>query len=335
MDTRLKQLSQWLTDDLAYTLKDIQPASQDASFRRYFRANTNAGTFIIMDAPPNKEPINTFIRAATDLAKYDVHTPYIHHVNQADGFLVLEDLGSRTYLDELENYIEASANDSAQQQDHPSTLYSQAINALIKIQSATGQQEIAPWPDYNEAKLIEEMDLFDQWFLQQHLSVTMSPQQSDVWQNLKSLLLGVCNEQPKKWVHRDYHSRNLMVTENNSPGVIDFQDMVFGPISYDLASLLKDCYIRWPREQQLSWLNEYYQSSERDFSFAQLIRWFDLTGLQRHLKVLGIFCRLHYRDEKDQYLKDLPLVADYIIEVIDLYDELSEFKHAFSDLIAN
>jgi len=335
LDTRLKQLSQWLTETLNYTLDDIQPASADASFRRYFRASTNKGTFIIMDAPPDKEPINTFIRAATDLANHHVHTPSIHHINQAEGFLVLEDLGSVTYLDELEKNVSVSKDTSTQPQEHAGKLYSDAIHALIKIQNATVQQKNAPWPDYNDAKLIEEMDLFDRWYLQQHLSIEMSAAQSKVWQNLKTLLLNACKEQPKKWVHRDYHSRNLMVTENNSPGVIDFQDMVYGPIAYDLASLFKDCYIRWPREHQISWLNEYYESTEVDFSFEQLIRWYDMTGLQRHLKVLGIFCRLHYRDQKDQYLNDLPMVADYIIEVLDLYDELSEFKQVFSDLIAH
>jgi len=323
LDTRFKQLKHWLINDLGYALNSLETASADASFRRYFRAVTQSGTFIVMDAPPDKEPVSEFIRAADDLASCGVHTPHVHYKNLTDGYLVLEDLGSRTYLDELK--------------DQPKKLYTDAINALIKIQSGINHSEKSLWPDYDNAKLTQEMDLFDDWYLQRHLSISMTPNHSTTWRSLKSTLLEACNEQPKTWVHRDYHSRNLMITDTNSPGVIDFQDMVVGPIAYDLASIFKDCYIRWTRQQQLGWLREYYQALNNtenpNFSFEQLTRWFDFTGLQRHLKVLGIFCRLYYRDGKKQYLNDLPMVAGYIIEVIDLYEEFLDFKNDFSTLI--
>lgn len=312
------QLQQWLTD-LDYCINSIEPASVDASFRRYFRITTNTTTFIVMDAPPDKEPLEPFLRAASDLAQTGVHTPQIYQHDLNSGFLLLEDLGTRTYLDELH--------------DHTEPLYSDAIKALIKLQRGYKPNDKQRWPAYDHAKLDQEISLFDAWYLKRHLSVNMSAQQTRVWNELKAMLLMVCDEQPRTWVHRDYHSRNLMITVENSPGIIDFQDMVVGPIAYDLASIFKDCYIRWPREQQLQWLNQYHQLSAADYSLEQLTRWYDFTGLQRHLKVLGVFCRLYYRDAKAQYLSDLPMVADYILEVIDLYEEFSSFKREFLSLI--
>ena len=321
MDTRQYALSDWLTTQLGYQLISLEPASADASFRRYFRAQTTQGTFVAMDAPPNKEPLTPFINAANAIAGQQVHTPKIHHCNLEEGFLLLEDLGNRTYLDELSSNAEP--------------LYQAAIAALIQLQQGYTQQPLVPCPAYDAQMLETEMDLFDQWYLQRHKQFSMHETQIVVWQALKKHLIEVCTSQPQTWVHRDYHSRNLMITEHNSPGVIDFQDMVIGPIAYDLASLFKDCYIRWPRAQQLHWLQDYHHAVQADFSFANLVRWYDFTGLQRHLKVLGIFCRLHYRDGKDQYLNDLPLVREYLVEVLSLYDELQDFRDAFSTLIAH
>lgn len=302
-------------------LHTLEAASADASFRRYFRATTSQGSFVIMDAPPDKEDVQPFVSIAQQLAELGVHTPIVHAQDLENGFLMLEDLGNRTYLDDLLN--------------NASALYSAAIATLIDVQK--GQQEHASFnlPVYNKKRLNDEMDLFKDWFIYKHLKEKFNSESSNVLEETKAFLISECLAQPQVWVHRDYHSRNLMITEHNSPGVIDFQDMVVGPIAYDLASLFKDCYIEWPREQQLEWLAEYHELSRKElsvkpFSFTQLVRWYDLAGLQRHLKVLGIFCRLYYRDGKENYLNDLPLVAKYALEVLELYPELCVFKQHFA-----
>lgn len=323
MDKRLEQLKYWLSESLNHQIHSIEPASADASFRRYFRAHTDHGTIVIMDAPPDKEDTKPFIASAEALAKLGVHTPAIEARDSQQGFLVLEDLGSRTYLNELRS--------------SPNELYSAAIDALLIIQGGKNSSKFAP-PPYDKKKLVEEMSLFSDWFIQRHLGENLNDSQHAVWLETKQVLAQACLEQPQTWVHRDYHSRNLMITENNSPGVIDFQDIVVGPIGYDLASIFKDCYIEWPRKQQQAWLKEYHEKARTklklaDFSLEQLVRWVDLAGLQRHLKVLGIFCRLSYRDKKESYLADLPLVAKYVIEVLDIYPELNDFKNHFQDSI--
>lgn len=319
MDQRLEQLKAWLTESLNYQFDSIEPASADASFRRYFRAQTGRGSIIVMDAPPEQEGTEVFIRSASALAKLGLHTPAIHAQDAENGFIVLEDLGNRVYLDELHD----SAN----------SLYSAAINALVVLQSGESSTDFAP-PAYDARKLIEEMSLFSDWFVKRHLGESIYEPSFAVWLQTQQMLALACLEQPQVWVHRDYHSRNLMITQENSPGVIDFQDMVVGAIGYDLASIFKDCYIQWPRQQQHKWLEEYRRKATEkldlpDFSLQELIRWVDFAGLQRHLKVLGIFCRLNYRDGKDNYLNDLPLVAKYILEVLDIYPELQDFKNHF------
>ena len=321
MDIRLNLIRSWLENDLKLTILSIEPASADASFRRYFRVETDDGVWIIMDAPPEKESIVEFIAIAKELALTGVHAPAIKAQNIPKGLLLLEDLGCRTYLDELSK--------------HSDSLYSDAINALMQIQQGSPEFEI---PIYNSHKLLEEMDLFEHWYIKKHLNTSINEPMEKAWQECKQFLVSVCQEQPQVWVHRDYHSRNLMITNENSPGVIDFQDMVIGPIAYDLASIFKDCYIEWPRQQQLHWIEQYRQQANETLDInnigrTELIRWYDLTGLQRHLKVLGIFCRLYYRDGKDQYLNDLPLVAKYTLEALDLYPELATFKQLFKPLI--
>ncbi len=348
MDNRLNDLTRWLVDSLSIEIESIEPASQDASFRRYFRVDCNSNPYgidsslIAMDAPPAEESLHEFIAIDQALVANKIHAPKIHAINQEQGFLLLEDLGNRTYLDEL------SLN--------PDELYNNAINCLVSIQNLgktnDGSLPIVPVklqkidlhsisdyvPPIYDRKLIEqELDLFVKWYCQKHLQINLSRQQLSIWTDLKNSLVTLFDQQPHVWVHRDFHSRNLMITNHNSPGVIDFQDMVWGPISYDLASIFKDCYIEWPRERQLEWLTIYldkWKSSNREaeITLHQLVKWFDLTGLQRHLKVLGIFCRLNYRDGKNHYLLDLPLVEKYIIEVLDLYPTLSAFKNLFASL---
>jgi len=322
-DQRLNLLRTWLEKDLGLLILALAPASADASFRRYFRVQTQTDIYVVMDAPPNAEPLEAFISIDQALIRQKVHAPKIFAQNLKDGFLLLEDLGERTYLDELSD-SNACAN----------TLYAGAINSLIACQKGTFAQtdfELAP---YSESKLNDELSLFKDWYLTQHLNLSIDDAQQRTWRSTKQYLIGTCLEQPQVWVHRDYHSRNLMHLDNTQPGVIDFQDMVIGPISYDLASIFKDCYIRWPREQQLRWLEDYRLQAVAQLGIAiesaQLIRWYDLTGLQRHLKVLGVFCRLYYRDGKSNYLNDLPTVADYVLEVLAIYPELNNFKQAFS-----
>ena len=325
MDIRLNLIKDWLQNQLKLVLNDLSPASADASFRRYFRAKTHQGTFIVMDAPPEKEPIQGFIEIALALSSVGVHTPEIKAQDIQQGFLLLEDLGNTTYLDKL--------------QINSSELYSDAIDALLLIQQGSKKNKLDV-PAYDAEKLEQEMDLFETWFIKKHLNIEINKQMQASWHDCKQILIKACLEQPQTWVHRDYHSRNLMITKSNSPGVIDFQDMVKGPITYDLASILKDCYIEWPRKKQLSWLEEYRLKAQQRSIFGkvsitpeQLTQWFDLTGLQRHLKVLGIFCRLYYRDGKDQYLNDLPLVAKYTLETLSLYPQLTPFNELYGSAI--
>ena len=298
---------------------------------------TKVKTLIAMDAPPDKENCEPFVKINKLLSDQNIHTPHIYAQSAELGFLLLEDLGSTDYLSKLTS--PSSAN----------TLYEDAINTLIKLQHGPTEL-ISP---YTPEKLREEMGLFPTWFISKHLGHELNNAQKQAWESTQRFLCAVCQEQPQVWVHRDFHSRNLMVTTSNNPGVIDFQDMLNGPIAYDLASIFKDCYIEWPRKQQLVWLENYYHKlnaqtstpqhrnlssftssfTDETFSFEELVRWYDLTGLQRHLKVLGIFCRLNYRDGKPQYLADLALVAKYCIEVLAIYPELEDFKLQFQPFI--
>ena len=324
MDQRLNELTDWLTQSTTIQVQRIEPASQDASFRRYFRVFSKSAQYIVMDAPPETEQIQSFIDIAVQLAKLGLHSPKIYKLETKLGFMLLEDLGSRTYLDELFHNSE--------------TLYSDAIDALIVLQSSVDHKQNYVPPLYDAYLLEQEMDLFLQWYLDKHLECPIDKSSHTVWRLTQQGLVEQCLQQPQVWVHRDYHSRNLMITNDNSPGIIDFQDLVLGPIAYDLASLFKDCYIEWPRKKQLEWLSQYYNKlvskvGEQTFEFEQLVRWYDLTGLQRHLKVLGIFCRLNYRDNKSNYLNDLPLVAKYILDTLKRYDELQDFEAHFGHQI--
>lgn len=320
MDIRLNQIKDWLNVVLDEALISLLPASEDASFRRYLRATTDSGTYVVMDAPPSKESMTDFIAVDEALIAIGVHAPEIIHKNVDSGFLLLEDLGERVYLDELPG--------------SPENLYSEAIKALVKIQGGEKNcitAKLPPLKNYDAARLDMEMSLFKDWYLKRHLDINLDSKMQLIWQDTKSCLIQNCLQQPQTWVHRDYHSRNLMVAEENSPAVIDFQDMVIGPIGYDLASLFKDCYIEWPRKRQHQWLEEYIeilrlQQTEVPFVLDDLIRWVDFCGLQRHLKVLGIFCRLNYRDGKSQYMNDLPMVQRYVLEVIEIYPEFLNLR---------
>lgn len=324
MDQRLQQLKFWLQKSLSEPVLNIEVASADASFRRYFRVITKTQSLLAMDAPPEKENSRLFIDSAKALAALGVNTPSVFAEDIEQGFILLEDFGDRNLFDDLQN-------NSAQ-------LYSEAINQLITLQSGGLKASDNSWhpPTYDASKLIDEMSLFSKWFINKHLGETIHEASYAVWLHTQQLLTNECLNQPQVWVHRDFHSRNLMITGESTDniGVIDFQDCVTGPIGYDLASIFKDCYIEWPRSKQHEWLDEYRVKALEEldiepFALEQLIRWVDFAGLQRHLKVLGIFCRLNYRDGKKRYLNDLPLVARYVLEVLGIYPELATFKGHF------
>ena len=316
-DTRLITLQNWLEalkPRWQLDLATLAPASADASFRRYFRIdsqNPEFGTLIIMDAPPQHEPLNTFIQVDLLLAEADLNVPQILEQNLVEGFLLLNDLGNKTYLSEL--------NENTA--DH---LYQAATTALIKMQLASKPNVL---PNYDAPLLQRELDLFPEWYLGKHLGIKLNTSQDLQLKQAFELIIQNNLAQAKVYVHRDYHSRNLMVTEKNNPGVLDFQDAVYGPITYDASSLWRDAYIAWPEEKIIDWAIKFWEQGRRagldmPTDFGQFYRDFEWMGLQRHLKVLGIFARLFHRDGKDGYLKDIPLVLKYAIATANRYIEL-------------
>ena len=313
-DARLASLTAWLRDDLRRPPLRIEVASADASFRRYFRAFMPDGSLILMDAPPEKETIEPYLRIAAMLEATGVHVPAIHAVDLARGFVLMEDLGSTQYLARLRTGAD------------PLVLYRDALASLADIQ-VRGADAAAQLSAYDAALLEREMQLLPEWFCERHLRLQLDAEERAMLRSVFDYLIDALLKQPQVCVHRDYHSRNLMLTATRNPGVIDFQDAVRGPISYDLVSLLKDCYIRWPRERVEAWLRDYrLQIQARGLDVGvdarEFLRWFDLAGVQRHLKVLGIFCRLWYRDGKIGYLADLPLTLDYVRDACARYGEL-------------
>jgi N-acetylmuramate 1-kinase len=286
--------------DAAVTLV---PASSDASFRSYWRTVGATPPRIVMDAPPEREDLAPWLEVARRLAAAGVLAPAVLAEDRAQGFLLLADLGSRLLLPALD----ATRADA---------LYAEALDTLLRLQTAV---DPAGLPCYNEERLVAEMELLPTWFVQRHLGVVPDCEDWDVVESAFRALVDNARAQPQVFVHRDYHSRNLMLQDDGRLGVIDFQDAVRGPLTYDLVSILRDCYIAWPDERVAGWVERYrLQLAEAGIGVpdrARFQRWFDLMGLQRHLKVLGIFCRLWYRDGKPGYLGDLPLVWRYTREV--------------------
>jgi len=316
-DSRLNTLRNWLKGLEAswqLDLPTLAPASADASFRRYFRIqsqNPDFGTFIVMDAPPQHEPLDAFIKVDLLLGEAGLNVPKILEKDLEQGFLLLSDLGNKTYLSEL--------ND-----DTANHLYKNATHALVQMQLASKPDVL---PNYDEALLQRELDLFPEWYLKKHLHIELSEIQDLQLKQAFALIIENNLSQSKVYVHRDFHSRNLMVTEQNNPGVLDFQDAVYGPITYDASSLWKDAYIAWPEEKVIDWVIKFWEEGRRTglpmpTDFGQFYRDFEWMGLQRHLKVLGIFARLFHRDGKDGYLKDIPLVLNYAIVTANRYIEL-------------
>ena len=302
MSARTTQLNDWLVQ-LGYRDFRLNSASEDASFRSYWRLQSGDESWIVMDAPPEKEPCDQFIAVADKLRAAGLNAPEIIARNLEHGFLILTDFGSSDYLSQLSPQTEA-------------LLYDDALAALLRMQTRIDADDL---PLYDTALLHREMDLFHDWFLGQLMGITLDPAQQAIWQSLKQVLVDNALAQPQLFVHRDYHSRNLMKTDNNNPGILDFQDAVRGPITYDLVSLLRDCYIAWPAARIDRLALDYYELARSnaiiDVDAEQFIRWFNLMGVQRHLKAIGIFSRLKIRDGKSGYLKDIPRTLEYLRQV--------------------
>lgn len=325
---RQQQLTTWLQSQFPGETFDLTPASSDASFRRYFRATFAGGsTRIVMDAPPEHEDCHPFLHVAGLFEKAGVHVPHVYAQDLTQGFLLLSDLGNTTYLQAL------TAGNARK-------LYGAATDALIKIQLASNETAL---PHYDEALLRRELSLFPEWYISQHLGVTLTATQNAKLQTVFDRVIENNLAQPQVYVHRDYHSRNLMLVDSlrdaclTSPGIIDFQDAVYGPITYDLASLFKDAYIKWDEEQIIDWLIGYWEKARKTGlpvhdDFGQFYRDFEWMGVQRHIKVLGIFARLCHRDGKDGYLKDMPLVMEYLRAAAARYVDLKPLFNLLNEL---
>ncbi|WP_426175198.1 aminoglycoside phosphotransferase family protein [Massilia sp. TWR1-2-2] len=329
-DARLAQLTAWLDTLGLVDVASRRPASSDASFRRYFRLDVLPAlqdklghSLIAMDAPPERENVPAFIHVAGLLQDAGVNVPAIVARDVPNGFLLLSDLGTTTYLARLDA-------------DNAGFMYSDAVDALIKFQLSSVPGVLV---EFDRAFALREMNLFPEWFVGKHLGVTMSDtQQAQLDKVFEAITANVLAQQ-QVFMHRDFHSRNLMFMEQNNPGVLDFQDAVFGPVTYDLGSLLRDAYIQWDEEIVLDWVIRYWQAAKKvglpvNPDIDAFYRDFEFMSLQRHLKILGIFCRLHYRDGKSIYMGDLPTVLDYVRKTANRYIELKPLARlldAFED----
>lgn len=315
MPERLQQIEAWLRQDAAFAAPDIRPASADASFRRYFRVHAGDASYIVMDAPPDKEDMGPFLKVDALFLDIGLNVPRVLRADIERGFYLLSDLGD-------EHYLRALNAASVQR------LYGDALGALLVIQ-AQGPQA-GELPPYDRPLLLREMELFREWLVGRHLGLDLDADQTAMLDRCFDRLAQSALAQPQVCVHRDFHSRNLMVTSRHNPGILDFQDAVIGPLTYDLVSLLRDCYIAWPRDCVEDWALGYRelalhsgvlrpgQADERRF-----LQWFDWMGVQRHLKAAGIFARLYRRDGKPGYLGDIPRTLGYVVDVAGRYPELA------------
>jgi aminoglycoside/choline kinase family phosphotransferase len=312
VDTRLDELRLWVIKSLGAPDATLERASEDASFRRYFRVRANGATWIAMDAPPEREDCTPFVHVAKLMLEAGVHVPEVLAQDLVRGYLLLTDLGTTTFL----RTIDASNADA---------LFDDAIDALIKWQLASRPGVLPP---YDEALLRRELELFPEWYLGRHLDAAPDGQTRALLDRVYSRLVASALAQPSVYVHRDYMPRNLMLSSPN-PGVLDFQDAVYGPISYDVVSLFRDAFLSWPEERVLDWTVRYWERAKLaglpvNADFGAFYRDFEWMGLQRHIKVLGIFARIHYRDGKPGYLDDTPRFLAYARQVAERYGELRE-----------
>lgn len=331
-DVRLQHLKVWLDEQLANLFAQqgwgtvppatLTAASSDASFRRYFRWEGEGRSFVVMDAPPPQENCKPFVDIAFLLAKSAINVPKIYAEDLERGFLLLNDLGNQTYLDVING-------------ENADALFDDALQALLAFQQLP---MVAPLPSYDVALLRRELELFPEWYVKRELDVEFDAAQQQQWQHISDLLIDSALAQPKVLVHRDYMPRNLMLSEPN-PGVLDFQDAVYGPVTYDVTCLFKDAFLSWPEERVHGWLEKYWQQALAlnipvQTDFDDFLRASDLMGVQRHLKVIGIFARICHRDGKPRYLADVPRFFSYIEAVIARRPELAELQALFSSLRA-
>ena len=323
-DDRFAELSNWLAQIDGFDAAKLEPASADASFRRYFRV-CGETSYIVMDAPPPQEDCRPFVKIAAYLEQMGLNGPRVLQADIERGFLLLTDLGSTVYLAELEKNPSSAA-----------VLYGDALDALLILQQrgAAFQKEL---PSYDTKLMRFELSLFHDWLCERHLGIVFSAAEEQAWSACCAALIEDALQQEKVFVHRDYHSRNLMVTGKNNPGILDFQDAVEGPLTYDLVSLLKDCYVKWPAEKIQQWAMSFYAGLPgelRNKSDANtFMQQFELMGVQRHLKAAGIFARLLHRDGKTGYMKDVPRTLSYIVDVAPRHDALSFLAELISSRI--
>ena len=319
---RSELLHNWLRETLGDEAFTLAPASADASFRRYFRVTTNTGTRIVMDAPPEREDCRPFIQVAALLAGAGLNAPQILAQDLARGFLLLSDLGTITYM--------AALKEAPGRADE---LFSDASDALVRWQLASAPDIL---PSYDAALLRRELDLFPAWYIERHLNLRLKDTQKNVIEESFALIMRSNLAQPSVYVHRDYMPRNLMLSDPN-PGILDFQDAVYGPITYDVASLFKDAFISWEEQRVLDWTVRYWEKARRaalpvDADFGTFYSNLEWMGLQRHLKILGIFARLFYRDGKRGYLEDTPRFVAYVRAVCQRYAALKPLLQLFDQL---
>jgi N-acetylmuramate 1-kinase len=319
MNTREAAIHQWL-GDCGYSDYNLEVASADASFRQYWRMTYQKESFIVMDAPPEKESCDAFIKVDELLRQAGLGAPEILEQDLQQGFLLLTDFGRQDYLVELNSKTE-------------NTLYTDAIKALLLMQTRIVPDEL---PSYDETLLNQEMDLFRDWFLGELLEIRLTDHQVSVWTSTKRSLITNALHQPEVFVHRDFHSRNLMKIQSVNPAILDFQDAVKGPITYDLVSLLRDCYIDWPVQRVENLAKVYYQLAHNEgllnVDSKIFMQWFNLMGIQRHLKAIGIFSRLNIRDHKPGYMKDIPRTLNYVITVGRVENSMFELANLIEEL---
>jgi N-acetylmuramate 1-kinase len=323
MENRFDALKQWVDRTLGVADVAIRPVSSDASSRRYYRVSAGGRTLIAMDAPPAQEDIGRYIAIARGFRALGLNVPEVLALDVGQGFALLSDLGGQSYLAALE-------------ESTVERLYGDALGALIVLQAGTYTSGLG-LPEYDESLLRRELEICREWYLGRYLGRALTSGQNAMLDEGFAVLARSALEQPRVWVHRDYHSRNLMVTAANNPGILDFQDAVQGPVTYDIVSLLRDCYITWPRARVEEWALGYFELAQQSGipvgdDDVKFLRWFDLMGVQRHLKAAGIFARLHHRDGKPAYLKDIPRTLGYVAEVAARHSELAPLRAVFADL---
>ncbi len=312
MSERQSRIIDWVGKTLGGIECSLEPASGDASFRRYWRLRGGGCSYVVMDAPPVAEDVERFVLIADRLRSLGLNTPQVYAQDPLQGLLLLRDLGTRLYLDVLDA-------------TNVDRLYGDALAALAVIQACASTQGLRA---YDGPFLRRELELFREWLLEKHLELDLSAEDNLALDQTFEFLVASALEQPRVCVHRDYHSRNLMVTAPPSPGILDFQDAVIGPVTYDPVSLLRDCYVAWPRERVDDWARSYAALAVQSGILqqedeAQFMPWFDLMGVQRHLKASGIFARLKIRDSKPGYLTDIPRTLGYVLDVAPAHPELA------------